>query len=210
MPNSTPSQPDSRASHIECYRPLARVFHWLTVLLLATQFPVGLYMVYRGPGQNIWDATTNTLYSGHKLVGVVIFALVVLRLSYRLIVGAPAPAPTLTRWQKVISALNHWSMYLLLVLVPVLGYLAICYFPALGIFGGVSLPAIVAPDRATYDQVIDWHAAGAGALAGLICLHVAAALYHYFIRRDDVLARMLPGLGDSRLETPARQVSSRR
>jgi cytochrome b561 len=166
-------------------------------------------MVYRGPGRNVWDATTNTLYSSHKLIGVVILAVIVLRLLYRLIAGVPAPAPTLTRWQAVISALNHWSMYLLLVLVPVLGYLAICYFPALEIFGVVSLPGIVAPDRTLYDEVIDWHATGAVALAGLVCLHVAAALYHHFIRRDNVLARMLPGLGDSRLETPTQQVPTR-
>jgi len=202
MPISTPPETDGRDRRIERYRPLARVFHWLTVLLLAAQFPVGLYMVYRGPGQNIWDATTNTLYSGHKLVGVVILALVVLRLLYRLIASAPAPEPTLTGWHKAISALNHWSMYLLLVVVPVLGYLAICYFPALNIFGVFSFPAIVAPDKTMYEQVIDWHATGAGALAGLVGLHVAAALYHHFIRRDNVLARMLPSSSDYRAETP--------
>ena len=196
MPISTSPDTHVHGRRLEHYRPFARVFHWLTVCLLGIQFPVGLYMVYRGPGQNIWDATTNRLYSGHKLVGVVIVALVVLRLLYRVIAGSPAPAPTLTGWQKAISVLNHWSMYLLLVAVPLLGYLAICYFPALVVFGVVSFPAIVAPDRAMYDRVIDWHVAGACALAGLVSLHLAAALYHQFIRGDNLLARMTPGLSD--------------
>ena len=194
MPTPPAPETHARGSGPQHYRPAARVLHWLTVLLLMAQFPAGLYMVYRGPGQNVWDLTTNTLYAAHKLTGVVILTVVLLRLLYRFAIGPPPPEPTLTPWQKVISAMNHWSMYLLLVLVPSLGYLAICYFPALTIFGEFALPAVVAPDRAQYDRVIGWHAAGAGALAALVALHVAAALYHHIVRRDNVLARMLPSL----------------
>jgi len=187
---------ENRGRGVEGYRPAARLFHWLTVLLIATQFPIGLYMVYRGPGLNIWDTVTNTLYATHKVIGVTILALVVIRLGYRLVAGAPAPVPTLPAWQKIVSVLNHWCLYLLLVTVPVLGYLAICYFPALNIFGGFSLPAIVAPDRARYDAIIEWHEAGAFTLVGLITLHIAAVSYHRFIRRDGVLGRMLRGQSD--------------
>jgi len=186
-----------RSGHgVEGYRRPARLFHWLTVLLIATQFPLGLYMAYRGPGLNVWDAVTNTLYATHKMNGVVILALVMIRLGYRLVAGAPAPVPTLSPWQKRVSVLNHWSMYALLVTVPVLGYLAICYFPALNIFAGFSLPAIVAPDRSRYDAIIEWHEAGAFTLVGLITLHIAAVVYHRFLRRDGVLARMLRGRAD--------------
>ena len=178
------------------YRPAARAFHWLTVVLVATQLPIGLYMVYRGPGLNVWDAVTNTLYATHKLLGVTILLLVAIRLGYRLVAGAPAPEPTLAPWQKIASVLNHWSLYALLLTVPALGYVAICYFPALNIVGGFSLPAIVAPDRARYDAIIEWHEAGALTLLGLITLHIAAVVYHRFIRRDGVLARMLRGRAD--------------
>jgi len=187
---------ESSGRGVEGYRLPARLFHWLTVLLIATQLPIGLFMAYRGPGLNIWDVVTNTLYATHKLLGVTIFALVVIRLGYRLVAGAPAPEPTLSPWQKIVSVLNHWSMYALLLTVPVLGYLAICYFPALNIFNGFALPAIVAPDRARYDAIIEWHEAGAFALAGLITLHIAAVGYHRFVRRDGVLARMLRGRAD--------------
>ena len=119
--------------------------------------------------------------------------LAVARIVYRLSVGAPVPAPMLPAWQMIVSRLNHWSLYALLLIVPSLGYLAVNYFPALVIVGPIALPAIVAPDRALYDRVIDWHVVGAGTLAALIALHVAAALYHRLIRRDEVLARMLAG-----------------
>jgi len=194
MPRSETLAVDSQGRRVEVYSGTARFFHWLTVLLIAIQFPVGLYMVYRGPGQNIWDATTNNLYSGHKLAGVIILALVLVRLLYRLTAGAPADEPTLTGWQKVVSALNHWGIYLLLIAVPIFGYLAVCYFPALNIFGAFSLPALVAPDKEMYKQVIAVHYYTAMALAALIVLHIAAALYHHAIRGDNVLVRMMPGL----------------
>jgi cytochrome b561 len=191
MSISTSLETDVHGARIERYRPAARGLHWLTVLLLVAQFPIGLYMVYRGPGQNVWDVVTNTLYASHKSIGVIVLVVAVARLVYRVGVGAPAPAPTLPAWQVLVSRLNHWGLYALLLIVPSLGYLAVNYFPALVIVGPIALPAIVAPDRAMYARVIDWHVIGASTLAALIALHVAAALYHRLIRRDEVLARML-------------------
>ena len=178
---------------IEIYSPTARFFHWLVVLLIAVQIPVGIYMVYRGKDLNIWDSVTNQLYSGHKLAGVIILGLVALRLLYRLFAGAPAPEPTLDPWQRTISELNHWALYLLLLVVPILGYVGVSMFPALSIFGAFNLPAITAPDKEMSKVVFQWHMYGAMALGGLIALHVAAALYHYVFRRDNVLGRMWPG-----------------
>jgi len=128
------------------YSVAARRFHWWTVAFLAVQVPVGLVMVYRGKGLNVWDATTNVLYSGHKLLGLIILCAVIARLIYRLTQGAPADEPTLEPWQKGVSHATHWTLYLLLIVL----------------------------------------------LAGM---HVAAALFHYVIRRDGVLQRMLVRAG---------------
>jgi cytochrome b561 len=77
--------------------------------------------------------------------------------------------------------------------VPVLGYLGISYYPAFDVFN-FSYPNVfgVEPDEAKSAQIFYWHKMGAYLMAGLIALHVAAALYHYFIRRDNVLGRMWP------------------
>lgn len=181
------------AGAVELYSPTARMLHWLVVLLLAVQIPVGLYMAYRGNVLNLWDAITNNLYSTHKLMGLVVLAMVLIRLAYRLSAGAPDHEPTITDWQRVVSRLNHWALYALLIAMPIVGYLGVAYYPALDVFN-FKLPALVAPDKPLAEQVFFWHMVGAYVLIALIALHVLAALYHYLIRRDNVLGRMLPGL----------------
>jgi cytochrome b561 len=85
-------------------------------------------------------------------------------------------------------------MYLLLLVVPLLGWFGVQLYPALDVFGLFSLPAIVAPDQARAETVFAIHKALALVLVAFIALHVAAALYHYLIRRDGVLQRMVPWL----------------
>ena len=122
------------------YSTAARRFHWWTVAFLAVQIPVGLYMAYRGNTLNVWDGLTNALYSSHKLLGITILVLVLARLIYRLSHGAPPDEPTLTWWQKGAAHFNHWGLYLMLLVVPILGYVGISLYPALDIFGLFSLP----------------------------------------------------------------------
>jgi cytochrome b561 len=184
---------DASQEPIAVYRQPARTLHWLTVGLVALQVPVGVWMVYRGNVQNLWDTLTGALYNGHKTVGLVILAVAIARLAYRLSRGAPADEPTLESWQRVVSHVVHWSLYALLIAVPVAGYVGISLFPALDLFG-LKLPGIVAPDKDAASTAFAVHALLALALVLLIGMHVAAALFHHFIRRDNVLARMAPRL----------------
>ncbi len=183
----------TRLSEFDVYTPAARGFHWLTLALVAVQVPLGVAMSYRGNLLNIWDALTNTLYSWHKLIGLVILIVVLARLSYRLSRGAPADEPTLEPWQKFVSHVTHWAIYGLLIVVPILGWLGVSYYPALNVFG-FNLPGLVAPDQAAAAKVFFAHMIGAILLVLLIGMHVAAALFHYVIRKDGVLNRMLPTL----------------
>jgi cytochrome b561 len=170
----------------------ARLLHWLMVLLLAVQIPAGLVMSYRGNVLNLWNQLTDFLYSAHKSIGFVLLILLLLRVLVRVIAGAPWPEPGLAPWQRRIAAANHTGLYVLLLVLPLLGWLGTSLFPALEVFGVVSLPAISAPDRAAADTVFTLHRLGAFLLVALIGVHVAAALHHHFIRRDGVLRRMLP------------------
>jgi len=199
------------------YSPLARTLHWLTVIFVAILIPVGLYMVQRGVTTN-FDATTNTLYSAHKLAGFVLLWLVVIRLIYRFAHGAPPDEPTLEWWQKAGAHLTHWGLYGLLLAVPLLGWLGVTLFGALGTVGGFKLPGIPGQD-ALYQMAsgvasligftVPAGTAEAGAKAKLVFAlhfwgamlmllaigaHVGAAIFHHFIRGDGVLRRMLPGL----------------
>lgn len=184
--------PDRSAN--DAYRPLARALHWLTVLLLALQVPVGMVMAWRGNVLNVWDTATNTMYSGHKLAGIVILLVVAWRLAYRFTRGAPPDEPTIEPWQRLASHATHWMLYLLLLCVPVAGWIGVSLFPALDVFGWFRLPALAAPDKAAAQTVLAIHGWLALLLVAVAGMHVAAALFHHLVRRDGVLARMLPGL----------------
>lgn len=175
------------------YSGLARFFHWLTFFLILGLFPVGFYMTHRGKTLNLWDDLTNQLYSTHKLVGFILLILIVLRLLYRTFAGAPEEEPTLTRLQAMGSNIVHWALYALLIAVPVSGWVGISAFPALGTLGGLSLPGIVAPNKELASQAFAVHGILTKALLALVVLHVAAALFHHFVRRDSVLTRMTSG-----------------
>ena len=183
----------SAKAPVEIYSGTARGLHWTTVLLVLIQVPVGLYMVYRGNTLNVWDGLTNALYSSHKLLGVTILVIVLWRLVYRFTRGAPADEPTIEPWQRIVSRLNHWGIYLLLVATPIAGYIGISLFPALNIFG-IPLPGVVAPDKEAAKTAFAVHGILVLLLVLMIALHVGAALYHYLIRKDNVLGRMIPGL----------------
>ena len=187
---STPHSPQQPTPAV--YSPRARHYHWLTVALIAMQVPVGVYMSYRGNKLDIWDGLTNGLYSWHKLIGLIIFGVVLARLAYRLSHGAPPDEPTLEPWQKLASHVTHWALYGLLIVVPIIGFLGISYYPALDIFG-FKLPGLVTPNEDTAKAVFEWHERGAFLLVLLVFLHIGAALFHGMIRKDGVLRRMLPG-----------------
>jgi cytochrome b561 len=184
---------DPRAS---VYSPIARALHWIIVVLIAVQFTMGIIMADEAPQPNFWASLSDALafYSAHKLLGIVLLLLVIARLAYRLGRGVPPAEPTLATWQHEMSALVHGWLYFLLLLVPLLGWIGISLYPALTVFGWFSLPALTAPDRPLSVPVFAAHEIAAFALLALVGLHVTAALYHHFIRRDGVLGRMLPRL----------------
>lgn len=192
MPRTNKNTVETTSGLIEVYSSTARALHWIVVLLIAIQIPIGLYMAYRGGELKIWDALTNNLYSSHKLIGTVILLLVVLRFVYRMIAGAPSPEPTLEPWQRTVSELTHWAIYALLFIVPIVGYVGVSMYPALNLFGAFNLPAVTAPNKAMAEELFEYHSLAAYLLTALVAMHVGAALHHYIFRKDNVLGRMLP------------------
>lgn len=174
------------------YTPMAQALHWATVALVFTLIPLGLYMTYRGNTLNVWDGLTNGLYSTHKLLGFTLFWLIVARLVYRLKNGAPPDEPTLEPWQRIVSHVTHWTLYALLLLVPLMGWIGISLYPARDIFGLFQLPALWTPNQPASTTVFFIHNVLGKIMAALIALHIAAALFHHLVRKDGVLRRMLP------------------
>jgi cytochrome b561 len=191
-----------KAYDIPIYSAAARKYHWFIAGLLVVQIPIGLYMVYRGNDmvtvnaqgesvKGVWDGMTNTLYSSHKLIGLLILLLVILRLGYRLTQGTPPIDQTVPPALTGISHLLHWSLYILLIAVPIFGYLAISYGNYLDVFS-FRLPGITPEDKDMSKEIFEWHETGAEILAIVAAIHVIGAFYHKFIRRDRLVERMLP------------------
>jgi cytochrome b561 len=142
------------------------------------------------------NTPVTTLISLHFSFGVLILAAIVVRLAWRVIHGEPAPERGVPPWQVHAARVIHWLLYLLLVVVPVLGWINASYRDMpVTFFGLVQVPQLVAAHDAAWRWTGDIHVLVAEyAILPLVGLHVAAALYHHFIRRDRVLQRMLPGV----------------
>lgn len=172
------------------YTPIAIQLHWLVAAALAGTFAVGVYM-HELP----LSPTKLQIYSWHKWAGVTIFLLVLARLTWRLTHRPPAPPATMPVWQRTMAEQVHRLLYVLMIAIPLSGWLM---SSAKGYqtvyFGVLPLPDVLQKD-AELGEALRWtHQALNFSLAGLVLAHAGAALKHHFIDRDAVLARMLPFL----------------
>ena len=168
------------------YGTVAKLFHWLIFLLLATQYAVGSIMPHIG---------RNTLNEGwvnwHLSIGAAILFVIVLRLVWRLIhpVSLSSDLPPL---ERTAARVTHLTLYALVLVMTLLGWAAA---NSRGwdviLFGAVPLPALAPKGSAWGHEAGDIHNIVVYVLLGFIVLHVTAALYHYFVRRDQVMQRML-------------------
>ena len=164
----------------------AKVLHWLIFALLAVQYAIGSIMPHIG---------RRTLDEGwvawHFIVGAAILFFIVIRLVWRLLHPVPA-LPTLTKRERVLSGITHWGLYALVLVMTLLGWAAT---NARGwevpFFGIINLPHIAPNGSSWGHEAGDIHDVLVYVLLGLIALHVAGALYHYYVKRDGVVARML-------------------
>lgn len=171
------------------YSSTAKFLHWVIAACVLTIIPVGVLM-------NMDLAISGPLYNFHKSLGIVILVLMTWRILYRIFAGAPAAEPTLARWQKAVSSAVHGLLYVALLAMPILGYLANSAYGEHGtatpFFGLFSIPPAIAPNEALSNSLFTIHKYLGFVVAALAAMHIAAALQHYFIIKDGVLQRMLP------------------
>lgn len=162
----------------------ARVLHWAMAAMIVTMLFAGVAMV-ASVSQRPW------LIELHRPLGIAIFLLAILRLANRLWRSPPPLPGDLPRWQSVAARVSHGLLYALMLAMPLIGWAMTSAggYPV-AMFDGTQLPAIVSPDAALYSRLRDAH----GWLARLMFLtvlgHVAAALFHAWIRRDGVFSSM--------------------
>ncbi|MGA7781978.1 MAG: cytochrome b [Paraburkholderia sp.] len=173
----------------DSYTGTAIALHWLIALLIICGFALGWAMTDI-PG---FTPTKLRYFSWHKWIGVTVFGLVVLRILWRATHGAPPLPRRMAAWQRVAAQLVHVLLYVLMVAIPVSGYL---YSSAANVpvvyLGLVPLPRLIAPDPVLKVVLKNIHITLNYTLLVLFVLHVAAALKHQWMDRDGLLSRMIP------------------
>lgn len=182
------------------YHPVAKALHWLVALLVAIQFGIAWAMPDIGPQTKL-----DRLISLHLTVGALIGLAALARVSWRLRHRAPGAIATEPRWLRTGARVGHATLYVLLLIVPLLGWAAasvrgwrVTLLPRL------ALPALLPRGSKSGFLAGDVHIFLAYTLLAIVALHIAAALYHRLILHDQVLARMLPRRA-STAGTPERQ-----
>jgi cytochrome b561 len=171
------------------YSKPAIALHWLIALLIIIAFAIGTIV----SDMHGISPTKLKLVSWHKWLGVTVLSLAALRLVWRLL-RRPPPLPlSMPAWQRMGAHVLHGLLYVLMFAVPLSGYF---YTLAAGVpvvlYGVIPLPVLIDPDPHLKHQLHDLHEMLTNVLLAAFILHVAAALKHHFIDRDDVLKRMLP------------------
>ena len=170
------------------YTATAIALHWIVFALVTCGWIIGQYV------SGLPFSPQKLRYvSYHKWVGVTIFALALARIGWRLYRPAPPLDPSLPLWQRRAAFAVHALLYVLLVLIPLTGWL---HSSAAGVptvwLGLVQLPDLLQKDKALADVLKQVHRALNWTLLGLVLGHAGFALKHHFIDRDGVLARMIP------------------
>ena len=171
------------------YTSTAKFLHWLIVVLLAAQYIVAWTMPHIGR-----NTPVTTLISLHFSFGIIILAVAIVRLVWWATHADPAPLDGVPPWQVQSARALHWLLYIFLFVIPILGWINASWRGMPIILFGAELPKLIGTRAPGWGWTGDVH----GILAyyvmlTLIGLHIAAGLYHYFIRKDGVLQRMLPG-----------------
>lgn len=163
--------------------------HWLAAALTLELVVHGLLMVHA----RLTAATAFGLYQSHKSIGFVVLALTAARLAARLVKRAPPPVGP--AWERRLAGFVQMALYALTLGAAISGWLVVSSSPLpipTRFFGLFVIPDIARPDAGLFQAAVFAHGLAAWSIAGLAALHVAGALKHHVVDRDDALRRMLP------------------
>lgn len=167
------------------YGSVAMLLHWLLAALIVVLLGLGWFMmaIEDDPGSDWY-------FNLHKSLGLLVLALVALRLLWRM-THRPAPLPaSLPRWQVRLSHLTQGALYVAMLAMPLLGLIGASFSKSGVAFFGLPLPAWAVPDHDTAERFFDLHGTLAWVLVALIVLHAAGGLKHLLVDKDGVFQRM--------------------
>jgi cytochrome b561 len=172
------------------YGAIAKLFHWVTLGLMLVALPLGFVI------QHVKDDSKMGFYALHESVGLTILFVALARLAWRWLSPPPSPPNDMPKLLRTASTAVHHSLYGLLILQPVFGFLATNAwgFPMRGAtayLGFIEFPKFMEAWEGLAKILSLLHSIGGWLLVVLIALHIAGALFHHAIRRDGTLMRMI-------------------
>jgi cytochrome b561 len=172
------------------YSNVTVTLHWITVALVLLQAYLGFTFALSEDGP-----ARDSVFVWHKTIGAIILLLTLGRLGYRLKNPPPPFPPELPAWERFAAVWNHRLFYLLLIAMPIVGFIAVSGFangPTTPLAGGIEVPVIPGISRETGELAGEIHELAAFLLVALILVHIAAALKHQFVDHWRGSARMPP------------------
>lgn len=165
------------------YHPVHVVLHWFMFVLVIMMLGVGKFVMPGVPADNPQKVSMLQI---HAYIGVFIGILLVARLILRFTVRRPVPADAGSTFLNFVGKAVHFLLYLFLVGMAVSGF---------GLFQQAKLPAVFSGEIPYPQDFFQYlprmgHGLTSWILVGLIALHFGAAMYHQFIRKDNLLSRM--------------------
>ena len=168
------------------YGAVSKFFHWLIFLLVLAMLIFGYFL------DDVPKEYKAVAYNLHKLTGLTILLLMLLRLMWALTNSKPLLPAETSCWQRGAERIVHGLLYAALIGMPLAGWIGAVAGekpPHLGDFQ-FNLP--IAPSKALKNTAFDIHGYLAITIIVLVSVHALAALYHHFIKKDNILKRMLP------------------
>lgn len=173
---------------LDRYHKISILLHWLIAALVFLMLGLGAFMDEIG-NQSLKMAA----FTFHKSLGLTILVLMIIRLGWRWSHPAPALPSQMVSWERFLSKLTHGLFYLILILMPLDGWImSMAAGHPVNFFWLGTIPSFVPESRSLAAIMAEVHEFLAWTLLSLILLHTAAALKHHFYDKDNVLTRMLP------------------
>jgi cytochrome b561 len=170
----------------EKYGILRRFNHWVVGLMFIALLVVGVYMSNFAQAPLKWD-----LYSMHKSFGVIIMLFIAARIIW-LLFDNKIDNKSLTKFERIASASTHGILYLLMIIMPVSGMLmSMAKGYSVKVFDWFTLPMLVEKNETIATAASITHEFGGYVAIAMVLFHIVAALYHHFVKKDNVLRRMV-------------------
>ncbi|MFN2100235.1 cytochrome b [Altererythrobacter sp. MF3-039] len=171
------------------YSGLAMAIHWLIAVLVIVQWRIA-----EAGEHAATDEARGAIMSNHFSIGIIIFALVAIRLVVRITGTPPGRPASHAPWERILARTTHTLFYILLLVMPMAGWFAMSKYGApVSVFGVFSLPALpVGVDPDAGKAIFESHATAGMILLILVALHVLGTLKHTLLDKDGNIFRMLP------------------